>query len=220
MIEQFDGYYRLEEICLQELQKRVLNPNEYWGGGNGIASTTKILKQADVVLLLHIFKNDYSNEIKKANWNYYQPRTEHGSSLSPCVYALVAADCGDAEWGYQYFMKTATIDLTGESKQYVGTLYIGGTHPAANGGAWMAAVLGFAGLNSDGETLRFNPCLPAKWESLSFKFEWKGCKFSAIISQKELQLESDIANKKETIILVSGKTILCKAGQLIKELIH
>ncbi|HEX7712749.1 MAG TPA: glycosyl hydrolase family 65 protein [Bacillota bacterium] len=219
VIEQFDGYHHLEDISLPELRKRVLNPNEYWGGGNGIASTTKILKQADTILMLHIFKNDYSDEIKKANWCYYEPRTEHGSSLSACVYALVAADCGDAEWGYQYFMKTATIDLTGESKQYVGTLYIGGTHPAANGGAWMAAVLGFAGLNSDGETLRFNPCLPAQWESIAFKFEWQGCKFGVVIDQEELQLESDQANPKEMTICINGEMLLCKAGQQIKVLL-
>ena len=68
-----------------------------------------------------------------------EPRTEHGSSLSACSYSLIAAQIGKVDWAYRYFLKTATIDLTGEGKQYVGTLYIGGTHPAANGGAWMAA---------------------------------------------------------------------------------
>lgn len=150
VIEQFDRYLTLEDVELTELKSRVLNKNEYFGGGNGLATTTTILKQADVVLMLNLFKHSFSKEVKQANWGFYEPRTEHGSSLSPCIYALVAADIGSPDWGYPYFMRTATVDLTGESKQYVGDLYIGGTHPAANGGAWMAAVLGFAGLDYDG----------------------------------------------------------------------
>ncbi|KAI7257470.1 hypothetical protein KC345_g10781, partial [Hortaea werneckii] len=144
VIEQFDRYLKLEEVALADLKSRVINKNEYLGGGNGLATTTRILKQADVVLMLNLFKGKFSKEVKQANWEFYEPRTEHGSSLSPCIYALVAADIGSPDWGYPYFMRTATVDLTGESKQYVGDLYIGGTHPAANGGAWMAAVLGFA----------------------------------------------------------------------------
>lgn len=133
LIEQFDRYYMLEDLPLAELQSRMLNPQEYLGGGNGLATTTQILKQADVVLLLHLFSEGYDRDTKRANWEYYEPRTEHGSSLSSCIYALVAADIGIPDWAYPYFMRTATIDLTGDSKQYVGDLYIGGTHPAANG---------------------------------------------------------------------------------------
>jgi len=95
-----------------------------------------------VVLALFLSGGCYPLEAKSANWEYYEPRTEHGSTLSACSYSLIAAQIGKVDWAYQYFMKTATIDLTGEGKEYVGTLYIGGTHPAANGGAWMSAVLG------------------------------------------------------------------------------
>lgn len=131
-------------------------------GGNGLATTTTILKQAGVVLMLNLFKHSFTKEVKQVNWEFYEPRTEHGSSLSPCIYALVAADIGSPDWGYPYFMRTATVDLTGESKQYVGDLYIGGTHPAANGGAWMAAVLGFAGLDYDGGTVHISVVLGAR----------------------------------------------------------
>lgn len=121
------------------------------------------------MLLLHLFGEEYDRDTKRANWEYYEPRTEHGSSLSSCIYALVAADIGIPDWAYPYFMRTATIDLTGDSKQYVGDLYIGGTHPAANGGAWMAAVLGFAGIRFDGGAVRFRPSLPSKWQGWNFR---------------------------------------------------
>ncbi|HEX2945180.1 MAG TPA: glycosyl hydrolase family 65 protein [Clostridia bacterium] len=213
VIEQFDGYRKLEDVGLSELKKRILNKNEYLGGGSGLATTTRIIKQADTVLMLNIFRDDYSMEIKKANWEYYEPRTEHGSSLSPCVYALVAADTGNAEWGYDYFMKTATIDLTGESKQYVGSLYIGGTHPAANGGAWMSAVFGFGGLGADMDTIRINPALPSKWISLEFVLFFKKQKFKIGITKKAVSLSADISNTRTCTFDIKGKLESCEAGR-------
>jgi nigerose phosphorylase len=177
IIEQFDGYINLEDCSLAEVKSRILDPKEYWGGGHGVASTTKIIKQADVALMLYLFKNEYSQEVKKANWTYYEPRTEHGSSLSPCIYSLLSCDMENPNWAYPFFVKTASVDLTGESKQFAGSIYIGGTHPAANGGAWMAAVLGFAGLKVQDGKITINPNLPEEWTKLSFKIIVRGEKY-------------------------------------------
>ncbi|MGL4697059.1 glycosyl hydrolase family 65 protein [Enterococcus larvae] len=173
LIEQFDGYFKLEDATVEAVRSRLIDPKEYWGGAYGVAADTQVLKQADVVLLLTLFKEEYTEEVKRKNWQYYEPRTEHGSSLSPCIYALLACDIGDPEWAYPYFMKTASVDLTGESKQFAGTIYIGGTHPAANGGAWMAAVLGFAGLEIREGKITVTPQLPEKWQKMSFKIQVK-----------------------------------------------
>ncbi|QGQ94378.1 glycoside hydrolase family 65 protein [Paenibacillus psychroresistens] len=213
VIEQFDGYHKLEDVNLKELKTRVIHPNEYYGGGNGIATSTKIIKQADTIAMLNMFKNNYSHEVKKANWSYYEPRTEHGSSLSHCLYSLVAADIGNAEWGYKYFMKSATIDLTGESKQYVGTLYIGGTHPAANGGAWMSAVLGFAGVNANEHQILINPKLPDKWESIAFNLSWKGQKMSITITKLAIVIRADRTNTATLPFEINGEAIECQTGQ-------
>ncbi|WP_379131877.1 glycosyl hydrolase family 65 protein [Paenibacillus sp. sgz500958] len=213
VIEQFDRYFTLEDVSLADLKSRVLNKHEYWGGGNGLATTTRILKQADVVLMLNLFKHSFSQEVKKANWEYYEPRTEHGSSLSPCIYALVAADVGSPDWGYPYFMRTATVDLTGESKQYVGDLYIGGTHPAANGGAWMAAVLGFAGLHFDGEVVHFNPSFPKHWESVELPVILRGGSFRLHITRKEITIHAAEGNTVEvTFAFSSGQREVCRPG--------
>jgi trehalose/maltose hydrolase-like predicted phosphorylase len=195
VIEQFDRYFMLEDVTLGQLKSRVLNKHEYLGGGNGLATTTQILKQADVVLMLHLFKDEFSRAIKQRNWEYYEPRTEHGSSLSSCIYALVAADIGLSDWAYPYFKRTATIDLTGDSKQYVGDLYIGGTHPAANGGAWMAAVLGFAGLRFDGEAVSIAPSLPEAWSSVSFPLRLRGASFTVTIEADQVKVEAAEENQ-------------------------
>jgi trehalose/maltose hydrolase-like predicted phosphorylase len=174
LIEQFEGFFKLEDVSLKELKGRILKENEYLGGPNGLATTTQIIKQADTVLMLNQFKHLYSDEIKRNNWEYYEPRTEHGSSLSSCVYAMLAAHLGKTEWAYKYFIKTATIDLSGKYKQYVGDLFIGGIHLASNGGAWLAAIFGFAGLDFSGDNLVFKPCLPEKWVKMKFKIQYKG----------------------------------------------
>ncbi len=215
IIEQFDGYLRLEDVDLPTLKSRVLNENEYLGGGNGLAATTQILKQADVVLMLHLLKDDYSQEVKRANWEYYEPRTEHGSSLSSCIYAMVASDIGSQDWAYRYFMRTATIDLTGESKQYVGTLYIGGTHPAANGGAWMAAVLGFAGARLHRGALVVKPSLPRGWESVTFPMHVKGQRLLLTVTPSEVVVRSDAANRSAQLIRVGEEERAARPGSVL-----
>jgi nigerose phosphorylase len=115
----------------------------------------------------YLFSEQYSLETKSANWEYYEPRTEHGSSLSACSYSLIAAQIGKAVWAHKYFMKTATIDLTGIGKQYVGTLYIGCTHPAGSGGAWMSAVFGLCGIHCTDNTTRITPHLSAHWKKVT-----------------------------------------------------
>lgn len=205
VIEQFDGYFKLEDISLEKLRERIILPNEYLGGGNGLATTTRIIKQADVVMLLNVFRSEYSKEIKKANWEFYEPYTEHGSSLSACAYGVVATEIGIADWAYKYFLKTATVDLTGDTKQYIGDLYIGGTHPAANGGSWNTAVFGFGGVSYTEDTLDISPSLPENWKSLSFKLLWKGVRLNISITAKNVTVtaensDSDInitVNKKE-----------------------
>jgi trehalose/maltose hydrolase-like predicted phosphorylase len=110
-------------------------------------------------------------------------------------------------------MKSATIDLTGESKQYVGTLYIGGTHPAANGGAWMSAVLGFAGIKASEKSISINPKLPAKWESIAFNLCWKGQKMSIKISKIAIIIHADRTNNSALHFEIKGEAKECQAGQ-------
>jgi nigerose phosphorylase len=202
-------------VALKTLKSRILNKNEYLGGGNGIATTTQILKQADVVLMLHLFKGLYSQEVKKANWEYYEPRTEHGSSLSSCIYALVASDIGNADWAYPYFMRTATIDLTGESKQYVGTLYIGGTHPAANGGAWMAAILGFAGIHLEQGEVAVKPALPGNWNSVRFPIQIRGQRFSIEVTGHAASIQADESNDSAVAFRLGGRSNLVGPGEMV-----
>lgn len=168
VIEQFDGYFGLEDCSLDTVRGRLRDPREYWGGDHGVAGTTQIIKQADVIALMALLPERFTDRQAAANWVYYEPRTEHGSSLSACMYALTACRIGRLDEAWDLFMKTAQIDVLGGGKQWAGEIYIGGTHPASNGGAWMIAALGFAGLKMRAGKLSVDPHLPRQITRLSF----------------------------------------------------
>ena len=213
VIEQFDGYFKLRDTTVEELKSRMIHPNEYLGAGQGLAVPTKIIKQADVVLMLNLFKDRYSTEIKKANWQYYEPRTEHGSSLSACAYAMVAAEFGDTDFAYKYFLKTAKIDLEAKYKVYVGTIFMGGSHPAANGGAWMTTVFGFGGVRATEKQVSISPRLYKTWKSLAFSLAYKGDRFSVKIARDVVDVVAASGNCATHRFVIAGKSASCAPGQ-------
>ncbi len=172
IIEQFDGYFSLEDTTVDIVRSRLLDEKEYWGGAYGVASNTQIIKQADVIAMMSIFKDEFSKEQMLRNWEYYEPRTEHGSSLSACMYSLVACQTGNPDAAYPFFMKSAKADLLPGGKEWAGLVYIGGTHPASEGGAWIVAVNGFAGISIKNGQLLCEPNLPSGWNGMKFKLRF------------------------------------------------
>lgn len=218
LIEQFDGYFGLRDATPDELKVEMLHPHEYLGGGNGLAAHTRVVKQADVIALLALFEDDYPVEVRRANWAYYEPRTEHGSSLSAPLHALVAAGIGEKRKAYDYFMRAATIDLTGAAKTHVGDLYIGGTHPAANGGAWMAAVHGFCGVRVGDDAVRVAPALPDGWEAVELPLAAKGGRFALRLTEGAVRVRADDANPASVPFVIGGKggkTCVLRPGETI-----
>jgi nigerose phosphorylase len=189
IIEQFDGYFRLENCTLDAVRSRLKDPKEYWGCSGGVATPTQIIKQADVITMLALFGDDHPTEVKKANLDYYEPRTEHGSSLSSCMYALLSCETGNSDWAYPFFIKSAEIDITGKSKHFAGLVYIGGTHPAANGGAWMTAIRGFCGFSVENGAMRIIPRLPGLWKKVCFSVTLRGVEYRVTVTKDNYTVE-------------------------------
>jgi kojibiose phosphorylase len=215
LIEQFDGYFKLEDTTIEKLRAKKLHPDEYLGAGQGLAVPTKVIKQADVVLMLNLFKDRYSVEVKKANWEYYEPRTEHGSSLSACAYAMVAAEFGNLAFAYKYFLKTAKIDIEAKYNVHVGTIFMGGSHPAANGGAWMTAVFGFGGLRADEKQVAINPRLYKTWKKLQFNLAYKGDRFNIKILNDSVEVVAAPTNRRKHTFVVTGQSAVCAPGKCV-----
>lgn len=170
LIEQHEGFFGLEAVDAAKVKKRIRHPSEYWGGAQGVATPTQVIRQADVALLLALFRNEYSRRVKIANWRYYEPKTDHyNSTFSASMYAILACEAGEVDYGRKIMLKEASIDLLGEAKMYAGGVFIGGTHPATNACAYMIAVYGFAGLRHLGPILAGETRLPEDIEEMRFK---------------------------------------------------
>ncbi len=192
IIEQFDGYRQLEDCSVDTVRGRLLDPREYWGGAYGMAAHTQVIKQADVVTMLNLFSGEYEASVLEANWQYYESRTEHGSSLSASMYAMLACKCGMPEKAYPFFIKSAKADLVTGGKEWAGLIYIGGTHPAAAGGAYMIAVEGFAGVSVTAEGLQVNPSLPDGWKRMAFYVRVRGRLYRVEITQSTVDVQEMI----------------------------
>ncbi|MFP4370645.1 MAG: glycosyl hydrolase family 65 protein [Halanaerobium sp.] len=196
LIEQFDGYFELEDTTAEVLEERLIDKEEYWGWPNGVAVFTQVIKQADVIQLFTLH-DIFSKEVLAANYDYYEPRTQHGSSLSPSQYAVVAAELGRAEEAYDYFKKSAFIDLMSTNKAVSGGTFIGGVHTAAAGGIWQLIVNGFVGMKIDRAGLSFKPVLCQEWEEIDFKLNYRDKKFSVVLNQDQFKLRSDTENEEK-----------------------
>jgi kojibiose phosphorylase len=167
LFEQFRGYFGLEDIDLAAFGSRTV-PMDVLLGAERI-QRSQIIKQADVVMLIHLLWDRLPPDVRRVNFEYYEPRCGHGSSLSPAIHALVAARLGKIALAERYFRQAAQIDLGNNMGNAAG-----GIHTGAMGGLWQAAVLGFAGVHLTEQGPRFRPCLPASWRSLSTQVQWRG----------------------------------------------
>ncbi len=167
LLEQFAGYFRLEDVRAADLAERPFAAELVLGRRR--LPRSQVIKQADVVMLLHLLPELFPPEVAAANYRHYEPRCSHGSSLSPPVHATVAARVGELEEALAAFRLAAEIDLgdrMGNASQ--------GVHLAAQGGLWQAAVFGFGGLRLEGDGLRLDPRLPPTWRRLAFPLRWRG----------------------------------------------
>ena len=180
LIEQFRGYFELEEIDLDLYESRTAPMDVVLGPER--VRRSKIIKQADVVMLLYLLWDRFPAEVRQANFRYYEPRTGHGSSLSPAIHAAMAARLGDIPLAERYFRQAAEIDLGNTMGNAAG-----GVHAAALGGLWQAVVFGFAGLELTAQGPRARPRMPAHWRNVHFTIEWRGKRFP-IEYQREASL--------------------------------
>ncbi|MCR5753868.1 MAG: glycoside hydrolase family 65 protein [Acetatifactor sp.] len=190
VIEQFDGYFTLEDASLEQVRGRLLHEKEYWGGAYGVASHTQIIKQADVVTWLNLFSEEYDVETLRENWEYYEPRTEHGSSLSAGMYAMLACKIGEPDRAYPFFLKSAMADLQAGGKEWAGLIYIGGTHPAAAGAAYMTAIRGFGGITIENGKLVCRPSLPKSIQGMQFHVFYGGQEYEVNIEGNESSVKA------------------------------
>jgi kojibiose phosphorylase len=167
VIEQFAGFSRLMDVPLPPSQQRevvleAITPV-------AAIARTRTIKQADAIMLLQALPDRFPEAVQRATFTCYEPRTIHGSSLSPGTHALVAARLGDLANAERYLRMAAQIDLDNT----MGNAAFG-VHMAALGNLWQAVTQGFAGLRVDADGIRLDPRLLPGWRSLAFPIQYHG----------------------------------------------
>lgn len=143
----------------------------------------QVSKQADIMVLFYLLENEFSIEEKRANWNYYEPKTLHDSSLSLSTHSILASDMDDSKLAYELFERAARIDLGPNMKSSDH-----GIHSASLGGVWQATVNGFGGVRMLGGKLRIDPKLPAQWKRLEFPINWQGDRLEIVVEPNQVKI--------------------------------
>ncbi|MEE8602649.1 glycoside hydrolase family 65 protein [Euzebya tangerina] len=213
LIEQFRGFFDLEDISPEELATRLQHPDEYWGWPNGIAVRTQVAKQADVVMLLWLHRERFSGDVVRANHDYYEPRCAHKSSLSDAAYGMVAAQMGDTAVALRHFRETARVDLLNAQHAVVAGTFIGGIHTAACGGTNQLAVQGLGGLGFVQDMLTVDPRLPEAWTRLTYPVQWRGQRLTILVAHDGVTVQAEEANSTAVALSVAGVAIEVRPGE-------
>lgn len=171
----------------------------------------RMSKQADAILGMYLHSNLFTTEELKRNYDFYQEVTLHHSSLSTCIFGILASQVGYHEEAYTYFSQSARMDLD----DYHNNFYAG-IHAANMAGTWQGIVNGFAGLRTNKGVLEFNPTIPTNWNGYRFKVSYKGRVIDIHIRHDEIKIT--LLKGSELSFYLNNKNIsLSKEGDVWSE---
>lgn len=210
VIPQDDTYFGLKEIDLAKYKNQTKVRTIYRDYNSEQINGIQVTKQADVLILLYLLDQSFlhederfSMEVKRANFDFYEPRTLHDSSLSLATHAVLANDLGYTDLAYSLFRQCTEIDLG--PKMDTSTE---GIHAAAIGGIWKTAAFGFAGIRLAAEKLTINPKLPESWHRIKFTIIWQGQPLHLSITKDSLSVTA--SSQKKVTFETFGKLIECE----------
>lgn len=180
---QQEGYLDKENITCADLPLKDRPINQKWSWDRILRSP--FIKQADVLQGIYFFEDHFTTEELKANFDYYEPRTVHESSLSPCIHSVLASKLGYAEKAYEMFLRTSRLDLDDYNREVHE-----GLHITSMAGTWLALVQGFGGMRVEQDILTFRPTLPKEWNGYSFSVVFRGIRVSIICGKQSVNIKT------------------------------
>ena len=176
--EQYEGYFKLKERAID----RTMTKMQYTGPVQHSFKPTRVLQQADTVLMYHLFRDDFPEAARRKGFEFYEPRCSHTSTLSRSAFAAVAAQSGRLDEALRLYHESLDTDIGPQAE--CGS----GIHAACTGGNWQATVMGFAGFAIRDGVPSFRPRLPKGWKRLAFKLLWRGKCLEVEVRKRELSL--------------------------------
>jgi kojibiose phosphorylase len=209
LIEQFAGYFRLEDIPITNWDENDM-PVYPDGYDHFNLNGAMLLKQPDVVMLMYLLPDEFTDEAKKANFEFYEARTLHKSSLSPAIHAIMGIEVGDVSSAHRYFLRSALVDMANNQDNTED-----GIHIASAGGTWQSLVCGFGGFRVKHGRMTFRPWLPAQWKELRFKIRWRDAQVAVTIAREEAHFRLAAAEGRRETIEADGREITLEAGRKV-----
>jgi len=196
--EQHEGYFDLPHVDVKAIPMSQVPIYKNWAYVR--IFRLDMLKQPDFLNLPYFFSQDFTMEEKLKNYEFYEARTSHESSLSPSLHAILAAELGKSREAYDFLAYAARLDLDNYNRNTEQ-----GIHSSSAAGVWAGMVSGFGGLRTDAGALILNPSIPPRWKAYRFKIFYDGSLMSADVDGKRARLR--IEEGGDLSLIVYGRAM-------------
>ncbi|MDF2589191.1 MAG: Kojibiose phosphorylase [Anaerocolumna sp.] len=166
IFEQHEGYFNLPHIDVDKIPVADFPLYHHWTYDR--IYRNDMIKQPDVLMMMLMYNGNFTLEQIKSNYEFYEPRCIHESSLSPSVHSILAVQLQKHDEAYKFFGFATRMDLDNYNRNTSE-----GLHTTSIAAAWMNIVYGFGGMRSDQEILKFSPSIPKEWDGYSFRIHYK-----------------------------------------------
>lgn len=180
---QQDGFLDKELIQVKDLPSTERPINQKWSWDRILRSC--FIKQADVLQGIYFFEDDFDIDTIRRNYDFYEPMTVHESSLSPCVHSIIAAKLGDKPRSYEFYQRSARLDLDDYNNDTED-----GLHITSMAGTWMSVIKGFGGMRVRNGQVYLNPFVPENWKSFAFKIRFRNNILNIITTSDHVTIEN------------------------------
>ncbi|MBQ9730961.1 MAG: family 65 glycosyl hydrolase [Bacilli bacterium] len=191
LFEQHDGFFDLPHIDINSIPKTDFPLYSHWSYDR--IYRNDMIKQPDVLMFMFLYNQDFTLEQKRANYEFYEPKCIHESSLSPSIHSIFACELGKIDEAKKFFEFATRLDLDDyncNTKE--------GIHTTSIAAAWMNIVYGFGGLRSEREMLLLNPIIVDDWNYYSFRIKYHGSSLKITVYKDIVNIE----NKGKPISLI------------------
>jgi maltose phosphorylase len=201
---QQDGFMDKEQLSATDIPENQRPINQHWSWDRILRSI--FIKQADVLQGLYLFDDHFDLETIRENFDFYEPKTVHESSLSPCVHVILAAKIGRLEKAYELYLRTSRLDLDDYNHEADE-----GLHITSMAGTWMSVVEGLAGVRVYDNSIEVNPVIPKQWSSYNFQLLVKNQPLHIFVSQENCEIKN--SGNKQIEINIHNKRYVIEAGE-------
>ena len=195
---QQDGFMDKEQRMAADLNDAERPINQHWSWDRILRSV--FIKQADTLQGFYFFEDEFDKETHRENFAFYEPRTVHESSLSPCVHVVLAAKLGLEEKAVEMYDRTARLDLD----DYNHEAYQG-LHITSMAGTWMSVVEGFGGFRVRDGKPHFDTMLPSAWQRYSFLLQFRGRKLQVSVGPEGTSVDLQAGEPLDAV--VNGRVV-------------